>query len=98
VAAGLPFRIHVEGPRSSHYELVVPEAAAEAALRLLAPVAASHPELDLRPVVSPVSMTEQEVERALAACPACEARLPPGARECPDCGLNLHKEGDEGGN
>jgi hypothetical protein len=96
VGAGMRFRIVAEGSRYTQYQLAGPEAEAEAARRLLAPVAASHPELGLRMPAPPLSEAEAEAERARATCPACEAHLPPDSRECPECGLSLYAESDEG--
>src|SRR5262245_45944799 len=75
--AGLAFHI-VESPlqndeRRSALVLFVRDEDASSALRLVAPLHGPD-------AVAYVAHDE-------ARCPACEAILPEGARECPDCGL-----------
>jgi hypothetical protein len=92
--AGLAFRMvetRVQGEeRRSTLSLYVREEDAPSALRLLAPLhgpeAAAYAERS----------SALETGEGDARCPACETALPPGAPECPECGLALLREGDPG--
>jgi predicted amidophosphoribosyltransferase len=92
--AGLVFQIVEKrlqsDERRSTLVLFVREEDAPYALTLLAPFhgpdAVPHFEASERPA------------DADARCPACEAVVPKGAAECPDCGLGLSSEGEPGEN
>jgi predicted amidophosphoribosyltransferase len=89
--AGLAFHV-VETPvqneeRRSTLSLLVRDEDAPSAGRLLAPLhgpeAAAYAE-------------RLEAEGGPSSCPACDADVPAGAPECPECGLGLSREGDPG--
>jgi hypothetical protein len=86
---GFTFRLRhhpLEPGGSPRYLLLVPEADAERALQHLAPlVDGGDEDPDRQGAAKP---GEGGPER----CPACQASLPAGAAECPECGLGL---GDE---
>jgi hypothetical protein len=96
-AAGVPFRLvspPSEARQRPYYTLIVPESAAEEALRILAPLVEQHPELSHHAVHAPLG--EAEAVSPATACPACEAHVPAGAHECPACSLSFYREDDEG--
>ncbi len=84
----LPYRLAEQPGRAEHappqYALLVPDAEAAAALRTLAPFLAAEGEADLAHVE-----TRFEAEQGYVQCPACGATRPPGAAECPECGLGF---------
>lgn len=81
---GIP--LHVQdtpgerGYSPSTYSVLVPEAEAARARRVMAPLLGegSDPEAADRGFVE---------EQGYVRCPACSAEIPPGAEACPDCGL-----------
>jgi hypothetical protein len=105
VSAGVPFRIlsQVESPNApsgrTRYSLVVPEDAIEDARGVVAAVAERHPDLGLRAIPAALGEAEWDAEieavRSRSSCPACTTHFPPGALECPGCGLAFGRE--EGG-
>ena len=87
--AGLAFNV-VESraqneERRSILSIHVRDEDASAALRLLAPL---H---------GPEAAAYAERPDNDSACPACEAPVPAGAPECPECGLVLSREDDPAG-
>ena len=94
--AGLAFRIAArelpgdERPRG--FELRVQDPDRRAALRVVVPLMESGGGVTLLELVA--SDTADPVEDAgdEPSCPACEARLPASAKECPECGLGLAGE------
>jgi hypothetical protein len=97
-AAGVPFRL-VSPPTSQarqrpYYTLIVPESAAEEALRVLAPLVEQNPDLSYN--AAPAPLGEAQAVSPATTCPACEAHVPAGARECPACSLSFYREDDEG--
>ncbi len=95
-AAGLAFIVS-ESPRDesrpySTFSLLVRDEDAGRALRLLAPLLGAEGDPDRLHAVETAFRAERGYER----CPACDAALPGGARECPECGLALTAEPDPG--
>jgi hypothetical protein len=92
--AGLSFHMvetRVQGEeRRSTLSLYVREEDASSALRLLAPL--HGPEAAAYAARS----SALEAGDDDARCPACETALPPGAPECPECGLAFSREDGSG--
>ena len=91
-AAGLAFVLSETRPDDqrpySTFGLFVRDEDAASALRTLAPLLGAEGDPEKLHAVESAFRTEGGYER----CPACEAALPPEARECPECGLALAAE------
>jgi len=79
----------VEGG-NPRYALLVADADAVEAIRVLAPLITSGDEHEDLQALE----TRFEPERGYVECPACGAAQPPGAVECAGCGLALGAEGE----
>jgi len=91
---GIAFRLVEEmGDRergTARYSLRVGEADRERALREVAPLIDSETEAGLLAAVE----SRFEDSGRYGRCPACDAEIPEGAHECPDCGLAVAGEPD----
>jgi uncharacterized protein with PIN domain len=91
-ATGLAFVLNETRPDDrrpySTFGLFVRDEDAESALRTLAPLLGAEGDPERLHAVESAFRTQGGYER----CPACEAALPPEARECPECGLGLAGE------
>ena len=89
VEAGVVFRIgprQVDGDERPHgFELRVWDKDREAATRALAPFATPESGVTLLQAIADPGAGEPEG----LACPACDAPVPYGTDECPECGLIL---------
>jgi hypothetical protein len=93
--SGFECRLGELGPAAPgappRYVLLVPEEKSREALAAVADLLAPHED------AADVHALEARFdrERGYVQCPACGAEPPPGARECPECGLALGEEANE---
>ena len=89
----IPFHVQdtpgERGHSPSSYSVLVPEAEASRGRRVLAPLLGegADPEAADRGF---------DPERGYMSCPACSAEMPRGAEACPDCGLAVAPDAEEG--
>jgi hypothetical protein len=84
--AGIPFQIVESRPetdeRRSALSVFVRDEDAAAAMRALAPLLGPE-------AVAYTEPGDDPDDDGPSRCPACDARLPEGTAECPECGLGL---------
>jgi len=90
-AAGIPFRV-IEQPGErgyapTSYRVMVHEARGLEAKRAIAPLLGMDP-ADV--------VQEFDPEQGYGQCPACSGSIPSGADSCPECGLHVASDEEEG--